>query len=224
MHANAWVRTGVWIGLGLAGAVVMAAPTASVTLRTDADCALQVNAKAAGQVLRAQARELQLKPGPWTIACQGSDGPAARAKLEGVLKPGESLELALRVRWADLGPQGLLDRRSKLQWTRSDNGKDLNWPDAKAWCASQGEAWRLPSRAELEGLYNSGLAGEVVPCFNAKCKVPSSFQLSGSWQWSGQLSDDGRTVWYIYLSTGHPQQADPNYQLNARALCVRESP
>jgi hypothetical protein len=224
MDAGRLARVGFWVGMAWAGAGVAAAPTASLTLRTDADCALQVNGKAAGSVLRAQPREIQVKPGPWSITCQGSDGPEARAKLEGVAQPGESAELALRVRWADLGAQGLLDRRSKLQWTRSDNGKDLNWPEAKAWCVGQGEGWRLPSRLELEGLYNSGPAGETVPCFNAKCRVPSSFQLSGSWQWSGQASDDGRTVWYVYLSTGHPQQADPSYQLNARALCVRDSP
>jgi hypothetical protein len=217
-------RWGGCVGLVLA-TLGTASSGAQLTLRTDADCDLQLKGRAAGKVLRAQPRELKLDAGPWELRCQGSDGPQARVELRGVLKPDESVQMTLPIRWRDLGANGLEDRRTRLNWMRSDSGRDTDWPEAKAWCASQGDGWRLPTRKELESLFDSGLKDETVPCFNAKCRVPASFQLSASWQWTGDASaEDSTRVWYLYLSTGHPQTSTPDYRLNARALCVRPAP
>lgn len=115
--------------------------------------------------------------------------------------------------------QGLVDPTQRLIWTRSDNGADINWTAASAWCASLGKDWRLPTRAELEMLTTTS-GGQTTSCRDARCRVPSLFTLTGYWMWSSERAPNGR-AYYHYLHTGHTQVSGVDYQLNARALCVR---
>lgn len=115
--------------------------------------------------------------------------------------------------------QGLVDPTQRLIWTRSDNGADIDWTAAGAWCASLGKDWRLPTRAELEKLTTSS-AGQATPCRDARCRVPGLFKLTGYWMWSSDRDSGGR-AYYHYLHTGHTQPSSIDYRLNARALCVR---
>lgn len=220
MNSRQWATACGIAGMLLAGAAARAEALAQLSLSSDADCTLQVNGRAAGTVTRAQPRVMRLAAGTVSLSCQGTASPEAREQLQLTLRPGDAVARELRVRWVDLGAAGLKDRHTGLQWTRADNGQDVDWREAQAWCAGRGAGWRLPTRAELEALFDSGLKGETVPCLNAKCRVPASFQLSGSWQWSGQAAEGGEKAWYLYLSTGHPQTSAADYKLNARALCV----
>ncbi|MGD0801373.1 MAG: ankyrin repeat domain-containing protein [Terracidiphilus sp.] len=52
----------------------------------------------------------------------------------------------------------VLDTKTKLMWMNRDNGSALSWPDAKKFAADDRVAgysdWRLPTLAELSGLYD----------------------------------------------------------------------
>jgi hypothetical protein len=52
----------------------------------------------------------------------------------------------------------VLDTQTKLMWAAKDNGKDINWEDAKAYCENYRGGgytdWRMPTQDELAGLYN----------------------------------------------------------------------
>jgi len=52
----------------------------------------------------------------------------------------------------------LWDTRTNLMWSTSDNGKNINWDQARGFCERfQGGGytdWRLPTATELQGLYN----------------------------------------------------------------------
>ena len=39
-----------------------------------------------------------------------------------------------------------------LEWTQSDNGADINWNTAGAFCAARGSGWLLPSVADLQSV------------------------------------------------------------------------
>lgn len=133
---------------------------------------------------------------------------------------GEALHADRHARWTE-DRDALTDHLQNLQWTRTDNGADISQPEAMAWCQQKGQGWRLPSRTELERLYDSGAPGETTPCRNARCKVPATFTLSSYFYWSAQVDERTGQVWYIYLHTGHPQRSPSDFRLNARALCVR---
>ncbi len=131
--------------------------------------------------------------------------------------------------WIDLGNGVLRDGATGLQWTRNDNGRDVDWEDAKAFCAAKGGDWRLPGIEELAGLYNEAKAGHYsAACAATNCKASPLFNLSGTWFWSGTAVGTGTTdafelAWGLLLVNGVRTQALRNVSYGARAMCVRSS-
>jgi hypothetical protein len=106
-----------------------------------------------------------------------------------------------------------------LLWTRSDNGSDINWNDAKAHCA-RSPGWRLPTVDELISLYDPKLPG--VDCGRYTCKVAGQFQLTDSQFWSGD-SDGPSKARSVTLGHGNRHSTDVDLSSATRALCVRRS-
>lgn len=132
--------------------------------------------------------------------------------------------------WKELGNAVLVQDKTKLSWTKSDNGQEMNWEEAKAFCARLGAGWRLPHVDELADLHAQAmLNGDSASCGAASCKVPSLFKLSGNWYWSGtDLKKDGSEaspllVWGVQLINGSRNQTFKFMPHGARALCVRAS-
>jgi formylglycine-generating enzyme required for sulfatase activity len=111
------------------------------------------------------------------------------------------------------------------QWARADNGRDIDWADAKAFCGAMGPGWRLPSVAELEALYG----GSSRRCGTAICRTSLKLRLTGAWFWSNeevgpdQARDPGDLAWGVLLVNGEPTQNLRPIDYGARALCVRGS-
>lgn len=101
---------------------------------------------------------------------------------------------------------------SALEWQARDNGKDIAWDDAKAYCAGKGSGWRLPEIAELDALYGG-----------------QSRHGTGPWLWSAtevspeEASDSEDVAWGLSLANGARTQNLRPIAYNARALCVRGS-
>lgn len=220
MNTLQWTSI-IGVGLLALSAVAQAKqPQEQAQLRVTADavCRLTVNGKSMGALSPGVPRTLALPAGPMTVGCAGADKALAQAREQVELKAGEAQSLRLRLRWV-AAADGVVDKPGRLLWTRQDNGADVDWAGAQAWCEGLGQGWRLPSRAELEAL-TSGSAGETTPCRGSACRAPALFALSSYWMWSGDRNADGNAV-YHYLHTGHTQSSPPEYKLNARALCVR---
>ena len=53
----------------------------------------------------------------------------------------------------------VLDTKTNLMWAAKDNGKDINWSDAKSYCENYRGGgytdWRMPTPDELAELYDS---------------------------------------------------------------------
>jgi hypothetical protein len=132
--------------------------------------------------------------------------------------------------WTEAGHAVLVQERTGLGWTRSDNGQELNWEQAKAHCAELGAGWRLPSVDELADIVDAARTdGDSAACGSARCKVPSLFKLSGSWHWSGSDLKKGGTgaesspllAWGVQLLNGSKNQTFKFMPHGARALCAR---
>jgi len=128
--------------------------------------------------------------------------------------------------WA-AGSDTIRDAATGLDWTRADNGQDLDWKSARAHCAAKKSGWRLPTAEELEALYGTAAkAGDSAACGKDVCHVSPLFTLSGSWFWSsthaGNEKDDGRDLFFGVLLVNGKRTADlAEFAYGSRALCVR---
>ncbi len=62
----------------------------------------------------------------------------------------------------------VFDTKTNLMWVGRDNGKDIDWPDGKAYCEKYRgggyEDWCLPSIDELRSLYDGDMPKYVTDC------------------------------------------------------------
>jgi len=79
----------------------------------------------------------------------------------------------------------LFDSKWGLQWTRSDNGWDVNWADAQAHCRGLVGGWSLPTANQLESLRDLALPG--IKCGAESCKVSELFRLDTAYFWSSDI-------------------------------------
>jgi len=134
-----------------------------------------------------------------------------------------------------------IDPATGLMWAGKDNGKHLNWQDAKRYCSSlrlEGHSdWRLPTLNELQGVYDKGA---VAPGINPKSHwheaEPMGYHVQGNLfltgdQWSSteDIDDRGRPDakhTNIDFINGVEKRDDTTLLFNlwgglANALCVR---
>ena len=130
-------------------------------------------------------------------------------------------------RWS-VATQGVLkDSSTGLQWTQTDNGKDIEWKDAGPYCESltlAGGHWRLPSVDELAAIYDENATPSQ--CGVAQCKTSTLFQMNNFIFWSGTPGepDNGPSrVWIVTLNFGKRLQAPIGDLSHGRALCVQPS-
>lgn len=131
--------------------------------------------------------------------------------------------------WQVLGQGVLVQNSSGLKWSKQDNGLDINWANAKAYCAKLGEGWRLPSVEELRSLHVQALeARETTQCGEATCTVSPLFELTSAWHWSSepltkeQSYDFKELAWGMTLVNGRQTMALRFGSSASRALCVKK--
>lgn len=74
--------------------------------------------------------------------------------------------------------------RTGLQWAAQDNGKNINWHNARAYCQNYSGGghtdWRLPTVSELEGLYKAGISYKSGDIINITACCPWASETRGS--------------------------------------------
>ena len=127
---------------------------------------------------------------------------------------------------ANVALVGWTDPATGLTWTNADNGSDVNWKQATAYCSNLRlggfSDWRLPTIDELQGIYDPSVDvpgrdpdGSVVP-WHAK----GNLKFSG-WPWSSSLDKNTRFAWYFAFKNGKRLIDRLDSSKNGRALCVR---
>ncbi|MEZ5502388.1 MAG: DUF1566 domain-containing protein [Halioglobus sp.] len=109
-----------------------------------------------------------------------------------------------------------------LVWTQADNGSDIGWEAAGAYCTGRGNGWRLPSVEELLSLYDK--SGTLSSGCGAgyTCGVSPLFRLTGPWYWSNE-ANNALSSWLVILTKGTPYAYAVSDPAKKRVLCVRAS-
>ena len=119
------------------------------------------------------------------------------------------------------------DTKTGLIWADSDNGSNINWRDARKYCAKKGEGWQLPTVAQLQELYDA--SGKLSQKVGANtCYVTPLIRLSSSFFWSSdevkvEAKVDFGSVWLVNFDLGARYSTPFFFLANIRALCVRRS-
>jgi len=109
------------------------------------------------------------------------------------------------------GDGTVTDARSGLVWQQTVDESVHDWEGAKRYCAQRGTGWRLPSKAELESIYEEDLPApsldmQVFP------KAPDV------WFWTGSpLAKHGDAAWYVMRGSAHSTKTSQQFQVR----CVR---
>jgi hypothetical protein len=114
------------------------------------------------------------------------------------------------------------DTETRLEWTRRDDGRGLEWHAAEAYCRSlsidDAGGWRLPTIEELHGLYGTP---RPIPCGTTTCEIDPAFSLSSPYVWSGTVQHvTART--YLDFQFGTRLSPTITPALVRRVLCVRK--
>jgi hypothetical protein len=131
-------------------------------------------------------------------------------------------------RWTRVD-QVLEDTTTRLRWTIKDNGADIDWNAALAYCTARGAGWRLPSIEELHSLYlETPAKATPVACGESTCRTAPQLVLSASWLWSstpvGADAYDGvELAWGMSLVNGARTQTVKELSYGSRALCVHDA-
>lgn len=116
----------------------------------------------------------------------------------------------------------------RLMWTVRDNGRDVDWHQAQAYCdaceAGGYRDWRMPTWQELEGLNDFH---RVSPRLQGEgdVHITAPFRLSAPWVWSRTLEYDGSAFGYMFDAPPGlaPKSRDRSERQGCRVLCVRST-
>jgi len=130
-----------------------------------------------------------------------------------------------------------LDRSTRLVWSGTDNGKDVNWYQATNYCREldfKGYSdWRLPTINELETIYAQGATPQrKISHFQSHEMVPLALNVKGNlsltgnpWSSSDVNTDPSHPAthgWFFNFNQGSRIQ-DELISGRQRAVCVRRS-
>jgi Protein of unknown function (DUF1566) len=110
-------------------------------------------------------------------------------------------------RLANLAYWVLDDPGTGLRWTREDNGYDVNWSEAQAYCNLGAAGWRVPAIDELEKIRKDGF-------YSWRGGLRAKY-----FQWSSSEDPAHKAKMYDFLNDRVTSSAQ-EYAVNHRVLCV----
>ena len=92
------------------------------------------------------------------------------------------------------------DTKTGLMWASKDNGKDINWKDAKRYCENYRGGgytdWRMPTREELAGLYDKSESYQATQrAYNVH--LTKLIELSACCPWASETSGSDAAIFYF---------------------------
>ncbi len=228
---------------------------AGVTLlvKTDMSCNWELDGQPMSPLMADDSRVVLVSPGEHLIQASTTDGVATTRTKVQVDKVEKTVSIQLKSPYdqqskmqhddaarkragAPLSPTWT-DPATGLMWTRKDNGSDVDWPQATAYCSDLKLAghrdWRLPTLEELQGIYDPSVSVRRVfggDGLTYDVHVKGDLILTG-WTWSSLQGDNPgkpyQTAWLFKFSPAplsnvgmQPQYNFLHFSYNMRALCV----
>jgi len=113
----------------------------------------------------------------------------------------------------------ILDTQTNLLWASRDNGKDINWTDAKFYCENYNgggyKDWRMPTKDELQSLYDRMIFG------NNHYHITKLITLTGAFLWASDVKNS-RAAYVSFINNRATWFWDPLKQkTRSRTLPVR---
>jgi hypothetical protein len=222
---------------------------ADVTLivKTDLSCNWKLDGRPMGAIRDHDLNAVQVSPGEHFIEASTTDGVATirtkvvieRDEKTVSIQLKDQIDLQSKMQAKRLREQSGSDQliwtdpATGLIWARKDNGSDLDWNQATAYCSKSRLAgfddWRLPSIEELQGIsdpsakrrvrFDNGVTYNLL--------VKGNLQLAG-WDWSSTLEDHPsergwmQRAWqFSFGDAQKPGLFALTFNFSMRALCVR---
>jgi hypothetical protein len=209
----------------------------SLLVQVDEPCDLRVGGQSVRSFKAPGSAVITVEAGQTLIECVSTATPGGAKASEVIdVSIGQHISVSLSFAQADARARTVLEAASKrfkaisgdvvsdtkagVEWTRSDNGSDVNWSQAQSHCRRLGGGWSLPTSAQLESLYNARLPG--IRCRGLiTCHVSELFHLSNWWFWSSETNNATSKAWGVSLNDGDRASTLADYSADIRALCVR---
>jgi hypothetical protein len=116
------------------------------------------------------------------------------------------------------------DPATALMWAGQDNGADINWSQAKSYCANLQlggySNWRLPNIYELATIYNPPPADGLDVSGHVKGKIHYNICVAW-WVWSSSAGEGPGEMEYFNFTMGVKSSGYVASGIGMRALCVR---
>jgi len=119
----------------------------------------------------------------------------------------------------------VLDTKTNLMWAVRDNGKIINWAEAKYYCENYRGGdytdWRMPTQDELAGLYDETKA------YKSDCGDGKDVHLKTElirvrcgWVWASETRGD-QAAYFLFYNAKRSWNSQSDVSYNFRALPVR---
>jgi hypothetical protein len=142
-------------------------------------------------------------------------------------RPGVSAtarEIARDGRFIAFDNQPVLDTKTNLIWAAKDNGRDINWYNAKRYCESYRGGgytdWRMPTQDELAQLYDAGKAQHNDAQQNP-LHLTGLIRLTDCCPWSSKTRGS-EAAYFDFTNGTHWWFVSPGTSIN-RAIPVRQA-
>ncbi len=192
---------------------------ATLRIHTPVGCTLEIDRRILGFLPPGESVRLTLPKGERHIRALSLKGTPffnitlrlkARSSSELEIRPPSRMIVDPRRRVAE-------DLQTGLLWPIQDEGSDLNWQEANAYCRSSQHGgftdWRLPHIRELLSLHE--------PDSPSRWKTPRGITLSSCCPWSATQHDAWR-AWNLVSYKGAPGLQPLPFRRYQRALCVHD--
>jgi len=113
------------------------------------------------------------------------------------------------------------DTRTNLMWAAKDNGRNIDWSDAKAYCENYRGGgytdWRMPTQDELVGLYDADKTYKSDCGYDVH--LTKLIRLTCTWAWASETS--GSVAAVFFFDRGHRDWLPQSFGSFYRAVPVR---
>ncbi len=121
----------------------------------------------------------------------------------------------------------VLDTRTNLMWAAIDNGENIDWDDAKAYCENYTGGgysdWRMPTLRELKPLYDGNITSSNPPTggCGGGYHLTELIHLTCCCPWASDTKDGGSLAAYVGFNGGDVFWNRPSGYYDLRVLPVR---